>query len=213
MVATRPYGMPSMHSFVAASAVGIDAVGNIRANAPAIRAKAMELTDAWAGVMFALSAEELETIAVALGFGHSVAEKIYSEIRALEYAHMQGIAGSASIATYHSLDVTFMALRGLTSYDDALASFGDHNLQVVLDAHQETFQRIRQALPEHAARMNFRPETAAAVLAAFGANVSPDLLYALAPKYGTTSVVDIEGRRGVTVEFIRCVSLTLASTL
>jgi hypothetical protein len=213
MVATRQHEIVPTKSFVAASAVGIEAIGNIRANAAAIRTKAMELTDAWAGVMFALSPQELETIAVALGFGQSVAENIYSEVRTLEYAHTQGMTGTASVATWHALDVTFMALRGFTNYDEALASFDDHNLQAVLDAHQETFQRVRQALPEHAARMNFRPETAAAVLAAFGAKVSPDMLYALAPKYGTKSVVDVEGRRGVPVEFVRCVTLTLASTL
>jgi hypothetical protein len=91
MVATRRHEILPTKNFVGASAVGIDAIGNIRANAAAIRAKAMELTDAWAGVMFALSSEELETIAVALGFGQSVAEKIYSEARTLEYAHVQGI--------------------------------------------------------------------------------------------------------------------------
>ena len=94
----------------------------------------------------------------------------------------------------HSLDVTFMALRGLSNYDAALARFGDHNLETVLDEHQDTFRRIKAALPEHATRMNFRPETAAAVLRSFGAHVSPDVLYALASKYHT-SVVDIEGRR------------------
>jgi hypothetical protein len=198
---------------VAAPAVRIDALANISANAEAIKAKAMELTDSWAGVMFALSPEELEDIAVALGFEPSVARMIHREVSMLGYAHTQGKTDSGSIATYHALDVTFMALRGLTDYDNALAGFGDHNLKEVLDANRDMFRRVQDALPGHAARMNFRPETAAAVLRSFGAQVSSDLLYELASKYETTSVVDIEGRRGVSVEFIRCVTLTLASTL
>lgn len=198
---------------LAAPAVGIEALANIRANASAIKAKAMELTDSWGGVMFALSPDELKKIAVALGFDQTVAAKIPGAIRVLEYAHTNGSAGRTSISTYHLLDVTFLALRGLSEYDSALAGFGDHNLEMVLDANQDTFQRVKTALPEHAARMNFNPETAAAVLRSFGADVSADLLYELASKYGTTSVIDIEGRRGVTVEFIRCVTLTLASTL
>lgn len=198
---------------IAAPAVGIGALANISANANAIRAKAMELTDSWAGVMFALSPEELEDIAMALGFEQSVARKIHYEIRGLEYAHTTGKSISGPITTYHALDVTFMALRGFEDYDNALAYFGDHNLKDVLEANQDTFQRVKQALPEHAARMNFKPETAASVLRSFGAQVSPDLLYDLASRYDTTSVVDIEGRRGVSVEFIRCVTLTLASTL
>jgi hypothetical protein len=200
-------------TFVPPPAVKIDAISNISANAEAIKAKAMELTDSWAGVMFALSAEELNNIAMALGFDSSVAGSIHREIRALEYAHIQSKFSSSSAATYHALDVTFMALRGFSDFDNALAGFGDHNIQEVLDENQEMFLRVRQSLPEHAARMNFKPETAAAVLRSFGAQVSPDLLYQLASKYDTTSVIDIEGRRGVTVEFIRCVTLTLASTL
>jgi len=61
--------------------------------------------------------------------------------------------------------------------------------------------------------MNFKPETASAVLASLGAKVSPELLYELCPKYGTTTVIDLEGRKGVTTEFIRCVTLTLGSTI
>jgi hypothetical protein len=197
---------------VAAPAVGTDALANISANAEAIKAKAMELTDAWGSVMFALSPGELTEIAMAVGFEQAVAERIHAEIRALEYAHTKGAAGSSSIATYHSQDVTFLALRGLTDYDRALARFNDDNLEAVLDAHQDAFRRILVALPGHASRMNFGPEIASAVLSAFGAQVSPATLYSLASKYHT-SVVDIEGRRGVTVAFIRCVTLTLASTL
>ncbi|MBF2714320.1 hypothetical protein [Agrobacterium vitis] len=213
---SRIHGMENVvgaESIIAASIVDADALRKIPENADGIKAKAMELTDSWAGVMFALTPEELTTIAVAVGFSQNVAEKIHGKISALNYATTQGAQGRWSIATYHSLDVTLMALRGVESFDDALASFNDSNVRKVLDANQETFQRIKQSLPAHAARMNFKPETAAAVLAAFGAEVSPDLLYELATKYDTTSVIDLEGRRGVTVEFIRSVTLTLASTL
>jgi hypothetical protein len=204
---------PDFSVCISASSVRRDELPRIRANAKALRAKAMQLTDAWEGVMFALSSKELENVAVALGFDEGVAKEIHREVQALGYAQSQGHAGAASLATYHALDVTFLALRGATDFDNALGGFGDHNLQAVLDAHRDVFKRIRDALPEHASRMNFKPETAAAVLKSLGANVTADLLYELAPKYGTPTVVDVEGRRGVSVQFIRCVTLTLASSL
>jgi hypothetical protein len=200
-------------SFVSASAVSCDELPRIRANADALKAKAMQLTDAWEGVMFALSPKELENIAVALGFDETVAKQIHKEVQALGYAKTQGSAGAASLATYHIMDAAFLALRGCTEFSTALGSFGDHNLQSVLDSNRDVFERVRKALPDHASRMNFKPETAAAVLRSFGANVSADLLYELAPKYGTPTVVDLEGRRGVSAQFIRCVTLTLAASL
>ncbi|MCM2447762.1 hypothetical protein HGO41_21630 [Rahnella sp. CG8] len=196
-----------------AAIVSKNELSRISENANAIRAKAMELTDSWEGVMFALPSEDLERIALALGFTPEVAENIHNEIRSLGYAKTQSMAGPASIATYHASDVSLLALRGVTDFDNALSHVNDSNLQQLLNDNQDTFQRIRNALPEHAARMNFKPETAAAVLKSLGANISPDLLYEICPKYGTSSVIDLEGRRGVTTEFIRCVTLTLGTTV
>ncbi|MFC3394250.1 hypothetical protein [Brenneria rubrifaciens] len=196
-----------------AAIVSKNELSRISENADAIRAKAMELTDSWEGVMFALPSEDLERIALALGFTPEVAENIHNEIRSLGYAKTQSMAGPASIATYHASDVSLLALRGVTDFDNALSHVNDSNLQQLLNDNQDTFQRIRNALPEHAARMNFKPETAAAVLKSLGANISPDLLYEICPKYGTSSVIDLEGRRGVTTEFIRCVTLTLGTTV
>ncbi|MDR6295028.1 hypothetical protein [Pantoea dispersa] len=196
-----------------ASIVSQNELSRIQDNADAIRAKAMELTDSWEGVMFALPPGDLEKMALALGFTPDVAEKIHQEIRSLAYAKTQSLTGPAAIATYHASDVSLLALRGVTDFDNALSHVSDSNLQQLLNDNQETFQRIRDALPEHAARMNFKPETASAVLASLGAKVSPELLYELCPKYGTTTVVDLEGRKGVTTEFIRCVTLTLGSTV
>lgn len=200
-------------NIINAAIVSQNELSRISVNAAAIRAKAMELTDSWEGVMFALPAEDLENMALALDFIPDVAEKIHNEIRALGYAKTQSLTGPVSIATYHASDVSLLALRGVTDFDNALSHVNDSNLQQLLNDNQETFQRIRDALPEHSARMNFKPETASAVLAALGATVSPELLYEICPKYGTTTVIDLEGRKGVTTEFIRCVTLTLGSTV
>ncbi|HZF93808.1 MAG TPA: hypothetical protein VEZ20_02940 [Allosphingosinicella sp.] len=200
-------------NFIAARAVEYKSLERISQNADAIRAKAMELTDSWAGVMFRLTSDDLEKIAIALGFNPTVAAKIHDEIAALDYAMVSTNSDTFSIATYHSLDVSFLALRGLTSFDHALSRFNDGNIEAVLDEHQDTFKRVMESLPTHAARMNFKPETAADVLSSLGADISADVLYRLASKYDTSSVVDLEGRRGVTVEFIRSVTLTLAATL
>ncbi|MGS0627822.1 MULTISPECIES: hypothetical protein [Photorhabdus] len=203
----------STNHIISSAMVSQNELCRISNNADAIRAKAMELTDSWEGVMFALSAEELENIALALEFSPDIADKIHNELKTLQYAKIQSQVGPSFIATYHVLDVSLLALRGVTDFDNALSHVNDFNLQSFLNENQYTFQKIRAALPGHAARMNFKPETAAAVLKALGANISPDLLYELCPKYGTSSVIDLEGRRGVTTEFIRSVTLTLGMTL
>ncbi|MBS9439007.1 hypothetical protein EAE91_18270 [Photorhabdus noenieputensis] len=203
----------STNHIISSAMVSQNELCRISDNADAIRAKAMELTDSWEGVMFALSAEELENIALALKFSPDVADKIHNELKTLRYAKVQSQAGPSFIVTYHILDVSLLALRGVTSFNNALSHVNDLNLQPLLNENQDTFQKIRAALPEHTARMNFKPETAAAVLKALGADISSDLLYELCPKYGTSSVIDLEGRRGVTTEFIRCVTLTLGTTL
>ncbi|KMW72524.1 hypothetical protein TI10_13805 [Photorhabdus luminescens subsp. luminescens] len=203
----------STNHIISSEMVSQNELCRISDNADAIRAKAMELTDSWEGVMFALSEEELENIALALEFSPDVAGKIHNKLKTLRYAKIQSQAGPSFIVTYHILDVSLLALRGVTCFDNALSHVNDFNLQSILNENQDTFQKIRATLPEHAARMNFKPETAAAVLKALGANISPDLLYELCPKYGTSSVIDLEGRRGVTTEFIRCVTLTLGTTL
>ncbi len=200
-------------NFVSAPSVKPDDLKRIAQRGREISAKAMELTDAWEGVMFQLTPAELTQIATALGFNPQTAEGIHPEICALSYATTLSHAGKTAIATYHSLDVTFLALRGFANFDRALSPYSDKNIEWVLEAHQDTFRRIRKSLPEHAARMNFKPETASAVLRSFGAEVSADKLYELASKYGTSSVIDVEGRRGVSVEFIRSVTLTLATVL
>jgi len=200
-------------NFVGATAIKPDNLKRIAQRGPQIASKAMELTDAWEGVMFQLTQQELTRIAIALGFSKAVAEGIHGEIRQLAYATTLDSESKAAIATYHSLDVTFLALRDFANFDRALAPFNNDNVETVLETHHETFQRIRKSLPEHAARMNFKPETAAAVLRSFGAEISADKLYELASKWGTSSVIDVEGRRGVTVEFIRSTTLTLAASL
>jgi hypothetical protein len=200
-------------NFVDAKSVKPNNLERIGQRGPEIAAKAMELTDSWAGVMFQLTQEELTRIALALAFSQSTAEAIHQEIRKLAYATTLDNASKAAVATYHSLDVTFLALRNFTDFNRALTSFNDDNIEWFLDTHQDMFQRIRESLPSHAARMNFKPETASTVLRSFGAEISADKLYALASKYGTSSVVDVEGRRGVTVEFIRSTTLTLAAAL
>ncbi|MEQ1976930.1 hypothetical protein [Xenorhabdus sp. SGI240] len=182
-------------------------------NADALRSKAMELTDSWEGVMFALTHEEIENIALAVGFIPEVASKIHHEIKSLSYAKIQSNTGSDSLATKHNMDISLLALRGVTDFDRALSHVNDSNLEEILDENQEIFQKIRNALPTYEARMNFRPETASAVLKSLGAEISPELLYKICPKYHTTSVIDLENRKGVSTEFIRCVTLTLGTTV
>ncbi|WP_340609281.1 hypothetical protein [Xenorhabdus bharatensis] len=196
-----------------AEMVSLHDLHRLQGNADALRAKAMELTDSWEGVMFAMLPEYLEKIALTLGFVPEVASKIHHEIKSLNYAKIQSQAGSESLATEHNMDVSFLALRGVTDFDHVLSHVNDSNLEKILDENQEIFQKIRHALPEHKALMNFSPETASAVLKSLGAEISPELLYRLCPKYHTTSVIDLENRKGVSTAFIRCVTLTLGTTV
>ncbi|AOM41789.1 hypothetical protein [Xenorhabdus hominickii] len=196
-----------------ASMVSQNELCRISENADAIRAKGMELTDSWEGVMFALSNEEIENIALSLDFIPEVASKIHHEIKSLAYAKIQSQTGSESLATKHTMDISLLALRGVTDFDNALSHVNDNNLEKILDENRETFQKIRNAIPSYEARMNFKPETASAVLKSLGADISPELLYEICPKYNMTSVIDLENRRGVSTEFIRCVTLTLGTTV
>ncbi|CCW29374.1 conserved hypothetical protein [Xenorhabdus nematophila F1] len=117
-------------------------------NADALRTKAMELTDSWEGVMFALLPEEMENIALALGFSPEVSGKIHHEIKSLNYAKIQSLKGSESLATKHNMDISLLALRGVTDFDHALSHVNDTNLEEILDDNQEIFQKIRNAKPE-----------------------------------------------------------------
>lgn len=201
-------------NFVRPPAVIESDIRLIEENASVISKKAMELTDSWAGVMFVLSQEVVENVATAVGFDISVAKNIHKEIKKLRYATTESQATfNEPLATWHAIDATLLVLRGATNLDHALSDFSNENIQSILDAHQDVFQRIREALPGYTAQMNFNPETASAVLRSFGADISSDMLYALSSKYGTTSCVDLEGRRGVSSDFIRCVTLTLAYAL
>ncbi|MDX7991610.1 hypothetical protein FE394_01300 [Xenorhabdus sp. Reich] len=202
----------SLH-VIDAGLVSQNELRRISDNAEALRSKAMELTDSWEGVMFALLPEEMENIALALGFIPEVSSKIHHEIKSLAYAKIQSLKGTESLATKHNIDVSLLALRGITDFDHALSHVNDTNLEKILDDNQEIFQKIRKALPAHEARMNFRPETASAVLKSLGADISPTLLYEICTKYHTTSVIDLENRKGVSTEFIRCVTLTLGTTI
>jgi hypothetical protein len=190
-------------------------IARMRDNAGNLKKKAMQLTDSWEGVMFSLTKEIIECVALAVGFEPVVAENIHSEITALNYAKSSSkSAQGISMATWHSADASMLTLRGIKDLDTAFSAYNDGNLMAVLDANQDTFQRIISALPDYAAQMNFKPETAANVLKAFGADVSADLLYEIAVKYnGATSCIDIEGRRGINVAFIRAMTLTLVATL
>ncbi|MDC9593124.1 hypothetical protein [Xenorhabdus sp. IM139775] len=182
-------------------------------NADAIRAKGMELTDSWEGVMFALLPEKMENVALILGFIPEVSSKIHHEIKSLAYAKIQSLKGSESLATMHNMDISLLALRGVTDFDHALSHVNDTNLEAILDDNQDIFQKIRTAFSSYETQMNFRPETASAVLKSLGANISPELLYKICTKYHTTSVIDLENRKGVSTEFIRCVTLTLGTTI
>lgn len=163
--------------------------------------------------MFKLRPEVVNRVAIAVGFAPEVAEGIHDEIVGLNYAKVESNAAPYSMATWHSADATFLTLCGLENLDNAFAAYSDENLLEVLDANQDVFQRILKALPDYAHEMNFLPETCAKVLQAFGSTVSADLLYNVASKYGTSSCIDLEGRRGVNAAFIRSVTLTLVSTL
>ena len=191
--------------------VDLDALDRLQVHAGSISAKAMELTDSWGQAMFILDPETVERVFGALGFSTPVATDVYEAVRSLEYVRRDEVgADSRSEFTWHIVDAAVMTLRGSTNVG-APVGIDDANIDRFLQANVVLFEKVMAVMPEYTSRLMFSPEVGATVMASLGIDLSADKFYELAATYGRQVTLDREGRRGISTQFIRSLSLTIAA--
>jgi hypothetical protein len=178
-----------------------------------VASKAMELTDAW-GAMFVIDRQTLHDVCTTLGFREDVSTTLYDKGVALSDVQERGYDGvERSVFTWHKPDAALLTLRGAVDLGVAMADVTDESLDRLISENLDLFNKVMTVLPEYTHHHMFSPKVASNVLGVFGARVSPATMYRLAPKYGTCVSVDLEGRQGVSTQFIRSVTLTLSARL
>ncbi|MCC3770436.1 hypothetical protein [Streptomyces sp. UNOC14_S4] len=189
-------------------------LSSLRSEAAGIGKKAMELTDSWGQAMFILDRETVERLFRVIGFSADVVSGVYDGVRDIAYVEHK-VSGEPARAefTYHALDATCLVLRGVTDLGSALGEVGDGTAEKLITEERALFDRIMGSLPDYCRHLMFSPEVAARVIASLGGHVSADKLYELAGKFGGRSTRDLEGRRGVSTQFIRAFTLTLSATV
>jgi hypothetical protein len=109
------------------------------------------------------------------------------------------------------MDAAVMTLRGATRVG-APTGIDDRNIEDFLETHRPLFDMVMTVMPHYTSRLMFSPEVAATVMASLGIGLSADKIYQLGASYGRQVTLDIEGRRGVSTQFIRALSLTVAAS-
>ncbi|MEC4016372.1 hypothetical protein [Streptomyces sp. H27-D2] len=194
--------------------VEMGALAYLRDESSVLAAKAMELTDSWGQAMFILDRETVERIFSVIGFSHAVVAGVYDGVRDIAYVeHKVTDEPTRPEFTYHALDAACLVLRGFSDLDKALVEVHDDNAELFLDQQRGLFDRIMESLPDYCGNLMFSPDVAARVVSSLGGNVSADKLYELAWKFGGQVTLDLEGRRGVSTQFIRAFTLTLSTTV
>ncbi|MEO3974848.1 hypothetical protein [Streptomyces sp. CAU 1734] len=194
--------------------VGAENLSYLRDEASGLGKKAMELTDSWGQAMFILDRETVEKIFSAVGFSPEVVSGVYDGVRDIAYVeHRVSGEPARSEFTYHALDAACLVLRGFRDLGTALAEADDTSAEKLIDRERELFGRIMESLPEYCRSLMFSPEVAARVVASLGGRVSAAKLYELAGEFSGRVTLDLEGRRGVSTQFIRAFTLTLSATV
>ena len=179
-----------------------------------VKSKAMELTDAWGQAMFILDRSFVEEVFDTLGFRPEVVTSVYDGIRSLGYVeHQRRDEDVEHEVTWHAVDATCLTLRGVVGLETAMATIDDMSVETLLNEHHALFVSLMAVMPDYATNLMFSPEVASTVLATFGAYVSADKLYSLAATYGEQVTLDLEGRRGVSTQFLRSLALTISARI
>jgi hypothetical protein len=189
-------------------------VGRIGNNGHAVSAKAMELTDRWGQAMFILSRSLVTSIFETLGFTGEVSSETYDAVRDLAYvSHERQDEEPQPEVTYHAIDAACLALRGATDLEVAMSTVDDVTIEDFLAENLDLFERLMKIMPDYSANLMFSPEVAASVIAVFGATVSADKIYELGATYGRQATMDLDGRRGVSTQFIRSLTSTISARI
>ncbi|HWN69914.1 MAG TPA: hypothetical protein VNM90_19865 [Haliangium sp.] len=194
--------------------VEVSGLGRLQTNAQDVMAKAMELTDAWGQAMFIMDRPLVESLFAAIGFSRAVCAGVFDAVRSLAYVqHRQQDAAPQTEVTWHAMDATCMTLRGIEGLKSAMTGITDTNVEKFLEGNIDLFETLMKAMPDYTRNLMFSPGIAADVLACFGARISPETLYDLAWRYGRQVTKDLDGRLGISTQFIRSLSLTIAARI
>jgi hypothetical protein len=192
--------------------VDLSAIERLRTHSADVTTKAMELTDAWGQAMFILDRRLVKDLFSTLGFSEEVSSRVYDAVRSLSYVQhrVQG-GGSRPEVTWHAMDATCMTLRGALGLGSAMGSIDDSNVEAFLEENADLFEKLMEWMPDYARHLMFSPEVAATVVATLGGNLRAGKIYELAATYGRQVTRDLDGRRGVSTQFIRSLTLTIAA--
>lgn len=181
-----------------------------RVNSEDLTGKAMELTDSWGQAMFILDSQLVERIFSVLGFSKAVSKEVYNSLLSLEYVRTKN---EKPVVTWHILDAACLTLRGFTGLGSALSEIGDENIDDFLESNIDLFEGLMGAMPEYTQNLMFSPDVASLVVATLGGKISASKIYDLASTYGRQRTRDLEGRLGVSTQFIRSLTLTICAKL
>lgn len=194
--------------------IGPSGLERLQSQAQDVMARAMELTDSWGQAMFIMDRPLVEKLFSVLGFSEEVCSKVFDGVRSLAYVqHKQQGAATETEVTWHAMDATCMALRGIVGLKTAMAGIDDSNVERFIEGNLNLFEKLMDAMPDYARNLMFSPEIGARVIATLGGKVSPDMLYDLAWKYGHQVTKDLDGRRGISTQFIRSLTLTISARI
>jgi hypothetical protein len=189
-------------------------LNNFNVHAQDVMAVAMKLTDSWGQAMFILNQNLVQNLFTALGFSAEVAANVFESVRALGYVHHR-IAGESTRTefTWHVADAACMTLRGIVGMRSAFNGIDDSNVEQFLLGNRDLFDRLMGAMPEYAANLMFSPGIGATVIETLGGAVSAEKLYEMAWTYGGQVTKDLDGRLGVSTQFVRALTLTISARI
>jgi hypothetical protein len=188
--------------------VNREGLQRLQENSQDLTSKAMELTDSWGQAMFIMDKHLVERIFSTLGFSSIICSEVYESLRSLAYVRTQD---KKPVVTWHILDAACLTLRGVVDLGSALSDVNDNNIENFLDDNIDIFDILMNVMPEYTRNLMFSPEVASVVVATLGGNLSSYKIYDLAAKYGHQATKDLEGRRGVSTQFIRSLTLTISA--
>ncbi|MFO0754982.1 MAG: hypothetical protein U0359_00705 [Byssovorax sp.] len=198
----------------APSQVTLADLARLEANAQDVMAIAMKLTDSWGQAMFVMDGAYVAKLFAALGYTKEVADAVYERVRSLAYVNhkIQGQADRAEF-TWHITDAACFTLRGAKDLSKAMASVTDANIEQTLLANKSVFDRLMDIMPDYSRNLMFSPGVASTVMATIGSSVSAEKIYDLAWRYGGQVTKDLDGRLGVSTQFVRALTLTISATI
>lgn len=168
--------------------------------------KVDETRDAYFGFIFPINQQDFQAVAHALELNPDAARTLFKRGKAFSTFKPNGRGGRI---TNHIFGSSILALRG-KDLNSGLDSVTDKNLEQLVAQHEDAVMEIADARVTWFGRMYFPAVAFSNAIAVFGGKVSPDVLYALAEKYGFAALAGT--RKTIRGDFGIGVWLTLLGT-